>query len=885
MKGVFLPDLFYGKLSFVFCLSFFACSSLFAQADEEKIAVWGKVIDLQTMQPLDGIICRAYDKSEEIISYTISSEEGRFELLLKSKPDCLLFSSLGYNLLKVSYAGWLNGTIIKMEEKVFQLKEVVVRVSPITKSKDTMTYNVASFTAGEDRYLVDVLKKLPGIQVNDNGSISYQGKAINKFYIEGQDLLGNRYNQATNNLPIEAVSQIQILENNQPVKALKGMVLSDKAALNVRLKKGYKQKPFGEVAVGVGYSPLLWDARLFAARIGADNQMLATYKSNNAGTDVSDEIREHLDVSDMFSFEPFPDNLLNDAKTQLLQSFERERSLFNQSHTAGVNNLVKLSAVSFLRFNLSFLHDKRTEEELFNSIYNLSDPIYLNEQNRLVKREVTYLPSVLFEHNADRLFLSDRFSASFSKNRSMNRLISNSRDIQEKVQSSPDYFLNSLSFVLRSDKQVYCVNSYTRYVNNAENLGVLIHNEKEYEKMLQESIRGEHWISKNRLSASFLLWGETLDLGVDLNFKRYAINTDNFFISGIYGREVPVKTGSNQFAQNHYKIGLSPEYQIGYSKGVITLKLPFSLDYFTLKGNTDKAEKYFNFTPGVSIRHAFNPFLDLNGNVEYDVNYGAPEASLQNSFFRDYRTVFIPTGELDQSRSLRYLLTLKYHDMVNLLFADITGMYSYGEKSFLPDFSYTEVLSVASFLKEKNVSRLLYLNGKVDKTFTGIHLSTALAMDYSRNNFPIAQEGIVIDNSSNILSATFTLRYNPFKFISTTYISTMNMSWQSNSVVSGRTLKSLFQNLNFYVFPTTFLKFSIHLNHSAVEIEQNHFRHNLFVDADASYQLKRVEFSLSMKNLTQTRVSDYTTRSGINSISHQIPFRGREVLFSTKIKF
>lgn len=100
---------------------------------------------------------------------------------------------------------------------------------------------------------------MPGIEVTQNGQILYKGETINQFNIEGQNLLGNRYSQATRNLPVEAVSQVQVMENDQPIKALKSTAPSDRATLNIKLKSGYKTRPFGEVQGGAGgfSAPLL----------------------------------------------------------------------------------------------------------------------------------------------------------------------------------------------------------------------------------------------------------------------------------------------------------------------------------------------------------------------------------------------------------------------------------------------------------------------------------------------------------------------------------------------------------------------------------------------------------------------------------------------------
>ena len=132
-------------------------------------------------------------------------------------------------LVPVCFFGQTDKDSISREMK---LPEVTVKMKPIRQVGDTLNYNVSSFCGKDDHYLVDVLKKLPGIEVSENGTISYRGNSINRFNIEGQDLLGNRYNQATRNLPVDAVAQVQIMENDQPIRALKDNTPSERATLN-----------------------------------------------------------------------------------------------------------------------------------------------------------------------------------------------------------------------------------------------------------------------------------------------------------------------------------------------------------------------------------------------------------------------------------------------------------------------------------------------------------------------------------------------------------------------------------------------------------------------------------------------------------------------------
>ena len=174
---------------------------------------------------------------------------------------------------------------------------------------------------------------------------------INKFYIEGLDLMGGNYNQVTKNMPIEAVTSVEVLENHQPVKLLQGKQLSDKAALNIRIDKSHRSHPFGELEGGLGLSPSRWDNRAFVTQITNKSQFLFSSKMNNTGNDLSEETTEHIDITDLDAFEPITSPLMT---TDLMQEqLPQSRYLYNKSYAGGVNFLRKLSDNSTLDLSTS----------------------------------------------------------------------------------------------------------------------------------------------------------------------------------------------------------------------------------------------------------------------------------------------------------------------------------------------------------------------------------------------------------------------------------------------------------------------------------------------------------------------------------------------------
>lgn len=136
--------------------------------------------------------------------------------------------------------------------KAVSLKEVTVKPDPLRQKGDTLSHNLASFLGKGDVTLEDGLKRLPGVDVAQSGAISYMGKPISQFNIEGMDLLGGKYNLATKNIPADYVTNVEIVRNHHSRRVEKD-VPSNEVSMNIRLSKKAKLKPFGQEEAGAGY--------------------------------------------------------------------------------------------------------------------------------------------------------------------------------------------------------------------------------------------------------------------------------------------------------------------------------------------------------------------------------------------------------------------------------------------------------------------------------------------------------------------------------------------------------------------------------------------------------------------------------------------------------
>ena len=124
---------------------------------------------------------------------------------------------------------------------------------PITIKGDTIVYNADSFSNGTERKLEDVLKKLPGVEINENGEIEVEGKTVRKVMVEGKDFFDGDSKVASQNIPADAIDKIEVLRNYNEVGPMRGVGDdSDNIALNIKLKDGKKNFWFGEITAGIG---------------------------------------------------------------------------------------------------------------------------------------------------------------------------------------------------------------------------------------------------------------------------------------------------------------------------------------------------------------------------------------------------------------------------------------------------------------------------------------------------------------------------------------------------------------------------------------------------------------------------------------------------------
>ena len=232
---------------------------LVSSVASSQITVRGVVKD-SIGSPLELANIIAINKeTQAMASYAISNDKGQYKLDLdKSKVYILQVSYIGMKSVSEELSTQeddISKDFTLQYDNALDAVELTYEM-PVTIKGDTLVYNADSFKDGSERKLEDVLKKLPGVEINDDGQIEVEGKVVNKLMVNGKDFFDGDSKLATKNIPSNAVDKIQVLRNYSEVGQLSGVQNNqDNVAINIKLKEGKENFWFGDVTAGVGTSP------------------------------------------------------------------------------------------------------------------------------------------------------------------------------------------------------------------------------------------------------------------------------------------------------------------------------------------------------------------------------------------------------------------------------------------------------------------------------------------------------------------------------------------------------------------------------------------------------------------------------------------------------
>lgn len=238
-------------------LVLFVCFVFVSSLTAQNIRFEGIVFDTGKA-PLEMANVMAVNQTTKAMdAYAITSDKGKFVLNLKANTSYTIkLSYIGMQNKEISITSKSENMVqnITMESGGIELAGVeIVREMPVSIKGDTIVYNADSFKSGTERKLEDVLKKLPGVEINADGEVEVEGKKVSKLMVDGKDFFKGDTKLGVKNIPADAIDKVQFLRNYNENSILKGVENNqDNVAMNIKLKSGKKNFWFGDISAAGG---------------------------------------------------------------------------------------------------------------------------------------------------------------------------------------------------------------------------------------------------------------------------------------------------------------------------------------------------------------------------------------------------------------------------------------------------------------------------------------------------------------------------------------------------------------------------------------------------------------------------------------------------------
>ncbi|MDO6491190.1 MAG: carboxypeptidase-like regulatory domain-containing protein [Cellulophaga sp.] len=381
-------------IKFVFIFSIFSLTTfIYAQ----QVNFTGSIKN-KSNNPLQGANVLLLPKSKNISpSFGSTNKDGLFSIKVFSDEVYeLAITFIGYvtikKNIKFSEENFVNNYVL--EESVNELEEVVLNYKPsIQIKKDTTVYNVDGFINGKERKLKNVLKKLPGLEVDRDGNVFFKEKKVNKVLVEDKVFFNGKTKLAVENIPADVVDEIQMIEDHHEISFLKGLKDSGDLVMNIKLRENKKKFIFGDIELGLGIKDRY---RLHPSVFKYSPKVLV-----NAIGDYNNTYNRSFTISDYFGFEgDVSKEKINDIFNSSVVKFLQKKDYYKNNHLFGGFNIqVNPNSKNEFRFFTLQLKDESNSKTNDLNIYRTNQSIEQREQElyndnsiKLVKLHYKYTP-------------------------------------------------------------------------------------------------------------------------------------------------------------------------------------------------------------------------------------------------------------------------------------------------------------------------------------------------------------------------------------------------------------------------------------------------------------------------------------------------------------
>ncbi|WP_353482311.1 hypothetical protein [Haliscomenobacter sp.] len=839
----------------------------------QTIVIEGHVVDQQD-QPLIAASVQVLNKyTGRIIAFNITGQKGDFSLLLhhedslRLKLDYLGFETFICDLSLDSMQGQpIISKKIKLQPKQFLMDELTISGSTaIIIKTDTIVFDVSHFTNGTENVAEDVLKKLPGVQITEEGSIKVNGKAIETLMIDGDDLVGRQYAILSKNLSAKLIDKVEIIDKFQYNRLHKGINQSDKIAINIRLNKGPKASLFGNSEFGFGNKGF-YEARLNTISLLNKFKIYSFSSANNIGEDdgQSNSLAS-ISGNTSGSGQSLGEDVTLSKIIQLgynLPNLKKNRYTFNQAKLANIhllyspNKKIKTKSSISLANDLVRFFNQTTQQFLLGSRGAFSENY--NSRNSFFASNIEF--SLTWDKSdKERIEYWVNFGKATDQNNA--RLQFNQNPIVESLSSElikSDYYFNyskkvddnklfsiSIRHKLNTLPQQYSADALLfndLFPHNDSNSNIQQKNNiklnyKAIEIRYLNKIQKHTWDSKMLFSE----YSNTFNsyLGTIKNTNDSLIGFGSDFLNNFTNQTIDL------CFSNNYNYHLNKKLSM-YSKIELHQIWNKNQQYPEQNLHTKNIALFPNFKLGLS----FQPEKKHHFLLSYDLHRGLSSVNeiYPKYMLKDYRSLSKGLGAFEFSNNSSLLFNYTYGSWIEGFLANMNFIFHKPYKYFSTKTTITDLFSQSETILLQNKKYMYLYNTSIDQYIKIISCNLKVNGTYSQNAFLNYVNDIprtIIFNNVTFSTELRSVFQDGLNFH-------LGMEWRQNSYLSPIKLK----NSNF----NTFIDLSLSISKSIlIEVKNdlqylgnanNSKQSYLFIDGSLQFATKkRLAFQLNANNI------------------------------------
>lgn len=843
-----------------------------------------------------------------IVTFKASDDLGDFSLLV---PDSLLINScvvevrhLGYDPIRLTSLSTDRYYEILMVEKAIDLSEVEVKSRPnIHRRRDTLAYEVNSFAKGEDRSIGDVIKRMPGMEVTDDGEIKFNGKSIANFYIDGDDLLADRYAIGTKTIPFHMVKELEVLQNHQHIKVLKDKVLSDKVAVNLVIREEAKLKLNGQGKLGAGL-PAQYDSELNAILFNKKYKMLNVLKGNNIGENISKDFKAFNRSSFLSQLDNTQTDPLLSLATAGKPSLAEQRYYFNHSGAVNAHNLVNLKNGLQVKSTINLLMDEH------NIVYDSYNEIYLEQdtfryQERQDMSNNTQLADVMLTAEANKLryYLKNDWQMSYTATKANATLVNNEAYMHQQLKESIRNFSNYLQYVPElKNKNLIRAEWYINYFSQPQRLLVtpgpiatVLNDNLPYAAAEQ---RGEVPSWFNRISLAYVLSNRLINqqyrMGM-LNERQQLLTALRLEQSdGSIGAITDRPDNMLRWDRHRYYAEAIYEYKKGKLEGRLQIPLTWqSIHYDDDTFPFNNAHGQLLLNPSFSTRLMVNAEDYLSAKYTFNNQFGNINGVYRGAVLTNYRTLQANAAELLAQYSHQIGMDYHFQCSLSLLFLNAGIHWNKARANAILSSEVTDNTTRTLLIPLPNDVSTLSAVGGMSKYLFGLGATAALNVSWNNTRMNQFLNNEMLPYINQLVSINPSIETRIMKTVSLNYQATARL--MRSRLVVGDTdnslpeqkIQALDQSLQILCTPYNELYLSVTANHQLMTQAQISTIRYFFADAHFRFHIKKWRADVEMNLMNLGNVKDYETYNiSANSFWYsRYSLRGRMVMLKYTINF